>query len=216
MRVAFTLGAIILAVFAPHAAASDILRDESCVPGAALCASPGTCTPVVCTPRSCQPAFHCRSDANLSSECARNTTIEGETCQIIVGGSVRTNDPHNEVAVSLAFSNGTVDAFNLQNTWIAPSAEASATSNDIEVGDISAGLYTSNITTTDGQRHEWRHIGVVFYHGPGFFAGEEVGAGVYLLDTIPEGCYARLSSVVSVSTACPRLIPGDLLGPIRP
>lgn len=216
MRGTFTLCVILLAACSPSASADDPLRDENCDLGP-TCVGPGTCLPVTCVPRSCQPAFHCRSEVDLSSECARNVTIQGETCQAVVGFGGRTNAPENDLGVRVGLSNGHVDAFNLPNTWVSPSVEAGGSLGAADLGDVSAGIYTTNIQTDGDQDHEWRHIAVTLYHGPSLLgSGESARAGVYVLDATLEGCYVRESSLASVSADCPRLVPGDLLGPILP
>lgn len=215
----FTLGAILVALLAPQAVAQDPLRDEVCDTTLDVCAGAGSCTSlvVVCVPRSCQPVFHCRSQTEFTSECAMNTTIEGETCQVVLGAGVRTNTPNHEASVRVALTNGTVDAFNLPNTWVAPSVETSLSSGAVDAGDIVLGLYSTQIVTADGQEHQWSHVGVVVYHGAGI-AGPSQSArvGLYLLDSMPEGCYARLNAVASASGDCPRVVPSDILGPILP
>lgn len=216
LRGTLTLGAILLALLAPPALASDVLRDETCVPSLNVCTGPGACTPSACVPRSCQPAFHCRSETNRSFECAQDTEIEGETCQLVVGGGVRTNTPDTEASATLVFTNGSVDASNLPNTWISPSAEANAHSEDVELGDVAVGLYTTDITTTEEPTHHWSHVGFGVYHGPGLLPGQDLQAGIYLLDSMPEGCYVGSSAPVLLSASCPRADPGELLGPILP
>jgi hypothetical protein len=200
-RIALTvLFGIFLAM--PSASADDPFLEEQC-PVSGICAGPGTCTPVACVPRSCQPAAHCRSEVSSASECAINLTIQGETCQLLLGLDVRSNQGQ-EAWIGASLTSGHVDAFNLRNTWIVPSAEFTLSSGDLNVGDIGAGVYASRIFTqgepgpvgmlAGASEHEYDHVAVVIHTGQGITSGETVLVGIYLLDFVPEGCYARTTT----------------------
>lgn len=213
MRGSFTL-VLALLLATPLGAASDPLRDQLCNDeGVHVCFGPGTCTDVGCVPRSCQPLAHCRSTLIVEDECGVNMSNDGETCQVVVGGELRTNDPQNEVKASVVLTDGNIDTFNLPNTWVAPSVEVLAHSDDINVGDLAVGFYASNITMGD---HEWRHVGIIVYHGPGFVGSQDATVGVYLLDDVPESCYVRSTTPASVDAECPEANAGEILGPLLP
>lgn len=190
----------VLVLAAPAASASDPLLE--CV-DESVCVGPGTCTPAVCVPRSCQPAAHCRSEVASASDCAVNLTIEGKTCQLVLGLALRANQgPYASAGV--AFTQGNVDAFNLRNTWLAPSAQLGAGTDPVGLGDVSAGVYVSRIFTdgTPGpiaalagaQEHEYDQVVVFVHHGQGIGGSETILVGAYLLDFAPEGCYARTTT----------------------
>lgn len=203
----------IILLAAPLAVADDPFRDQVC-PDTESCVGPGMCTEWGCVPRSCQPLVYCRSVLTSTQECEVNLTIDGETCQLVAGLGARSNDHRNEFWVAASLTNGNVDAFNLPNTWITPAIEASASVAGVETGDVSVGVYRSDILT-EGPRggvlgavspspeHQWTHLAFEIHQGDGATAGNDIVVGIYFLDSAPDGCYARSSASTVPLFECP-------------
>lgn len=132
-----------------------------------------------------------------------NMTIDGETCQVVVGFGGETNAPGNGGWVGVALSEGDVNAFNLQNAWISPSAQVSAHSAGQDGGTTSIGLYRSDIETEDAT-HRWSQIALVVHHDAGPTGGESIVAGLYFLDDAPDGCFIRSHGSGDADLMCPR------------
>lgn len=186
------LALVVLAAATPSADATDPLLEPACL-DAGVCAGAGMCVlDVGCVPRSCQPLLHCRSEVTLDGQdCEVNLTIDGRTCQTYAGFGYRTSEPGNHGFVGVTLSNGSVDAFNLPNTWVSPALDANLAVADKDPGAVSLGAYRSDIEHED---ERWAETGVFVRHLSGPVGGTYLTIGVWTLDSMPEHCYARSSA----------------------
>lgn len=210
-RVIVMLAFIVAATSAPGASASDPFYDPLCVGEA--CAGAGTCVlDVGCAPRGCDVAVSCRGAVGpVGDECAVNETIDGRTCAVYAGVDMDAGGG-TRVGFMIEASEGSVEAFNLFNSWAAPGAEADASILGTEVGRAFVYVYRSDIST-EGPRggpvgtiapyenHTWTQIGVA----GGLDGGPDVLVGIVLLDFAPEGCFVRSPSASAPGVECPPL-----------
>ncbi|HVM44692.1 MAG TPA: hypothetical protein VM582_02060, partial [Candidatus Thermoplasmatota archaeon] len=191
--------AIAVAAVAPTAGAYDPFNEPLCVEGRCVNVI-GTCIAGVCL-RSCAPAASCRAQVGPDSAwCAVNTSIDGRTCAIQVGAQA-SRAGVGAAAASVQWSNGSVRASNLENTWFSPGVEASADAAGVDAGTLSAGAYRSDILTegprsgpysrvSPSQNHSWTQIVVIAAYHNGALSQEAV-ASLTFLDYMPEGCQVR-------------------------
>lgn len=212
---------VMLVLAAPTALARDPLREPTCVgPEGALCVGPSTCTDVGCVPPACQPAAQCYSDVSGAESCAINLTIDGQTCQSVVAASVSHRGAGavgpTRASGAATLTGGNVNRFNLVNSWVTPGAETDLMVAGVGIGQLSAGVYRSEIHT-DGQRggvlgmvepshHQtWTQIALVARFSPSSGGHEDLQVAVWFLDYMPNGCHMRSPSGSSPEVECPRL-----------
>lgn len=215
---------VLLALAAPSAVAADPFRDAVCVTGS-TCVGAGTCTPAACVPRSCEPVVDCYGSAGDASVCSVNVSIDGETCQTEVAVGAQRDGLHaadgvdvdgSGALVAVTVTDGSVEAYNLQNVWITPAAELGLDVAGVDAGYTTVGVYRSDIDT-EGPRggpygmiapsseHTWTQLSVVASNSGGEGGTQDVQVSLWLLDYVPEGCHVRSPSGRGVELACPRV-----------
>ena len=226
----FLFIAILLAT--PLAAAQDpfqpVCEGSACVGfnGCVPLDVPGVPGLGACVPPACYPLAQCRGQVSDGAAfCAVNATIDGRTCDTTFGVGFETEGVDvprlgpvegSRAWVGFGVTNGSVQQFNLQNAWTAPTAEVDASVMGVDLGRTTVGVYFTEIQTegprggpygavAPSQSHTWTQVSIVAHNSGGMGGSEDVQVSVWFLDYMPDGCHVRSPSGEGPEAACPPL-----------
>jgi hypothetical protein len=189
--------------------------------GDAQCLDDGFCLPttvclegIYCQATTCDPATDCRASATTSGPlCNFNETIDGETCVSTtdVGASLggrnlapaSTEVPETSVALGVETSQGFVHGQNLPNDWVSNAASVHVVAVGADLGTTTVTAYQSSIDTSGaGSDPHMFTRGVVGVRHDGPAGVLSASAGIILLDSVPEDCFARARGAAELDLGC--------------